>query len=1212
MIYVTPAEIVSKWVGETDKYIKALFSLSSKLAPSIIFIDEADSLFRARSSEDRRHERSGVNQFLQEMDGLTTGNNSPLVIAATNRPMDLDEAFLRRLPQKFFLPLPSEGDRGRILKTFLEEDSLSPQVSMEGLARLTNGYSGSDLRTLCAQAGLILASEQMRARQTIDGARPPAQCTLDPRHFVKALERTTPSVSKHMLKGLDEFARRFNPPITGPACPDRATGGNGVINRRFNNRVKSKPELLKKSNPCKLSEGFLTSNDPHLTPVLPSKSEEDPGADEHFRTGGANTETVQPKNAGGREWEDLKEEIIETSETLTRKVTLTEVTVDSPRTSEKQTEPLRKSNEDVADDPANYSRASNADDPIQTTLNKETWSVASKNVPIIMDKELNPMDELCELCIALNPFDNLGRLHVLHPNYLSELPTCTRSIADLCRQKRCPVCRLLCRGYAAKARDAIDPHSPVDIRYREPSSEKKRSYDERNYGVPLLQVTAVVLEAIIRGTGLAVGIHVMGDHASIFGSFSNVALKFRDSGGVGPTFHESIRGVHEIALANAGQDFLDLLKAIRRRDFLKGRRVGDAVSLDLVREWLKLCDENCRSCSRTALYEPVGIPIWMIDIEKKRIVSIFEERLGTSLKYAALSYVWGTRPGLRYTANGNAEARIKSPGGLADHLDDIPLTIRDAMLLCEKLSIPYLWVDALCLNQDLDTKSAELPTPFDIMHSIYEAAYITIVAAAGHDSWAGLPGLRAGSRQCFNITELLGEVPLGLYRGATNDIISRTKWNQRAWTYQEMLLSKRLLIFTDEEVFFECDSGRGWRESIFAEHPGLQSGQFALPSIESSFKIGLDPRMGYSPTYDSERNSGGIAVSLSDVSDDSETLSESERREKRLEKSIRKLQAKFDIAYPKGKRKLNSRYLFECYTQFLTDYMPRKMTYQSDALRAIQGVLSKIESDTGTSFFNGLLLEQFHLSLLFDVCNFHSRRRRHGFPSWSWCGWNQDMATARPMVEFWHVSKLQWFRRFVRMYRYDRLFNSGDNTASPLLLFTLMPTGIQGVPISAQGEAKSCFVVESYTSEFKARAGYMLIVETFLLPVRVARVGQKVPNTGALSRYEILSPRLDFEHFDLDEEWRESQGDELTLALLAESDSVDADEARSGIFSVDPKGADKPRKAGWQWFRTPQVLAMLIETDNDGISRRAGLYTMSKECWEETASLQKVDSIKLC
>lgn len=211
MLAITSADIVSKWVGDTDRYIKAAFSLSVKLAPCVLFIDEVDSLFFSRSSHDRRYERSAINLFLQEMDGLATSENAPFVLVATNRPMDLDEAFLRRLPQKVLFTLPSEHERCQILKTFLKKQDIGPQVSIEELAKKTKGFSGSDLRTFCGHAALIFKMEQVRAQPTLTVAAPAARLVLEPHHFEKAHQRTIPSVSKRMLEEIEDFTRSHKP-----------------------------------------------------------------------------------------------------------------------------------------------------------------------------------------------------------------------------------------------------------------------------------------------------------------------------------------------------------------------------------------------------------------------------------------------------------------------------------------------------------------------------------------------------------------------------------------------------------------------------------------------------------------------------------------------------------------------------------------------------------------------------------------------------------------------------------------------------------------------------------------------------------------------------------------------------------------------------------------------------------------------------------------
>jgi len=109
MLAVDSAVLNIKWIGETEKMIRATFTLARKLAPCVVFVDEVDSLFRRRTSDDRSWERTAITQFLQEMDGLKedgTAKDKPFLLVATNRPMDLDDAFLRRLPQKFYIDLP--------------------------------------------------------------------------------------------------------------------------------------------------------------------------------------------------------------------------------------------------------------------------------------------------------------------------------------------------------------------------------------------------------------------------------------------------------------------------------------------------------------------------------------------------------------------------------------------------------------------------------------------------------------------------------------------------------------------------------------------------------------------------------------------------------------------------------------------------------------------------------------------------------------------------------------------------------------------------------------------------------------------------------------------------------------------------------------------------------------------------------------------------
>ncbi|XP_040872491.1 uncharacterized protein [Glycine max] len=153
-INISMSSITSKWFGEGEKYVKAVFSLASKIAPSVIFVDEVDSMLGRRENPGE-HEamRKMKNEFMVNWDGLRTKDTERvLVLAATNRPFDLDEAVIRRLPRRLMVNLPDAPNRAKILKVILEKEDLSSDIDMDAIASMTDGYSGSDLKNLCVTA----------------------------------------------------------------------------------------------------------------------------------------------------------------------------------------------------------------------------------------------------------------------------------------------------------------------------------------------------------------------------------------------------------------------------------------------------------------------------------------------------------------------------------------------------------------------------------------------------------------------------------------------------------------------------------------------------------------------------------------------------------------------------------------------------------------------------------------------------------------------------------------------------------------------------------------------------------------------------------------------------------------------------------------------------------------------------------------------------
>ncbi|KAM3471536.1 hypothetical protein MY5147_005791 [Beauveria neobassiana] len=160
--------MTEKWYGDSNKIVKAVFSLARKMQPAIIFIDEIDAVLGTRRSGE--HEASGMvkAEFMTLWDGLTSANSSGMpaqivVLGATNRIHDIDEAILRRMPKKFPVPLPGLDQRRRILQLILKDTKTDPQYfDLNQVAKLTAGMSGSDIKEACRDAAMAPVREFMR------------------------------------------------------------------------------------------------------------------------------------------------------------------------------------------------------------------------------------------------------------------------------------------------------------------------------------------------------------------------------------------------------------------------------------------------------------------------------------------------------------------------------------------------------------------------------------------------------------------------------------------------------------------------------------------------------------------------------------------------------------------------------------------------------------------------------------------------------------------------------------------------------------------------------------------------------------------------------------------------------------------------------------------------------------------------------------------
>ncbi|TKR86464.1 hypothetical protein L596_011054 [Steinernema carpocapsae] len=205
---ISAASLTSKWVGDAEKTIRCLFQIARNAQPSIIFIDEVDSMLCERSDKETEVSRRMKTEFLVQLDGCRSiESERVLVMAATNRPFDLDDGILRRFPKRILIDMPDEIGRTALIDVVLRKHqsrNVLSQYDMSQLARLTEGYSNADLMALCREAAMVqirhlsrnqlmkTTESQIREISYID--------------FLEALQAIKPSVNSRILEKLRDFA----------------------------------------------------------------------------------------------------------------------------------------------------------------------------------------------------------------------------------------------------------------------------------------------------------------------------------------------------------------------------------------------------------------------------------------------------------------------------------------------------------------------------------------------------------------------------------------------------------------------------------------------------------------------------------------------------------------------------------------------------------------------------------------------------------------------------------------------------------------------------------------------------------------------------------------------------------------------------------------------------------------------------------------------
>jgi transitional endoplasmic reticulum ATPase len=197
-ISIRGPQLLSKWVGESEKAIRDIFKKARQVSPCIIFFDEIDAIAPIRGSETNRATERMVNQLLTELDGLESLEDV-IIIAATNRPDIIDPALLRsgRFDRMVLLEAPSRKGRHEIFKIHTRNTPLSDDVDFEELVEVTEGYTGADIETVCREAVMLALRENIDAEK------------VEMKHFREALKKVRPSVAENILDYYERLKEQF-------------------------------------------------------------------------------------------------------------------------------------------------------------------------------------------------------------------------------------------------------------------------------------------------------------------------------------------------------------------------------------------------------------------------------------------------------------------------------------------------------------------------------------------------------------------------------------------------------------------------------------------------------------------------------------------------------------------------------------------------------------------------------------------------------------------------------------------------------------------------------------------------------------------------------------------------------------------------------------------------------------------------------------------
>jgi hypothetical protein len=403
---------------------------------------------------------------------------------------------------------------------------------------------------------------------------------------------------------------------------------------------------------------------------------------------------------------------------------------------------------------------------------------------------------------------------------------------------------------------------------------------------------------------------------------------------LGSTRRPSTKAMHLIIVPQSLRDFtrIDrhivsegcavlLLQSVSR-DLFTPKAIPGVFNADLVGSWIRYCASNHKSfCDKDTL--PV-LGVRVIDCVTRHIVD-----WDGNAPYVSLSYVWGT--------DKDTCGAIETVEGRQTLPQLLPCVIKDSIEVTKVLGYRYLWVDKFCIAQDSpDLKHEQIQQ----MDAVYHNSDLTIISAAGVDESYGLPGVGTTCRSLQLIANLDGASVLYAPKDP-QEAIKQSHWSTRGWTFQEAVLSRRRLVFTEDQIYFQCDTMNCF-ESVHCPLDELHKPRYLIRSGLFGMIRGHEHR---NVARDYQKHSLHDSVCL--------------------------------------------------YRSNVEDYTSRTLRFAADSLNAFQGILRRFSQRQGLDNLWGLAyptncsdsLTFFVHALAWTHQTGTIPQRRSMFPSWAWAGW---------------------------------------------------------------------------------------------------------------------------------------------------------------------------------------------------------------------------------